>query len=90
MSSLKWKPTVWFSPLQAGDRFEVKRQGYELEYDYHGVTIFDPFFVPLAEVEKLAHRKWQLRMKDGTKHTFTTLKAAKAMGIALYRMDNHG
>jgi hypothetical protein len=88
MSCLKWKQTVWFSPLQAGDRFEVKRQGYELELQ--GIGFYDPFYVPLAEIEKLGHKKWQLRMKDGTKHTFTTLKAAKAMGIALYRMDNDG
>ena len=86
MSSLNWRPAVWFSPLQAGDRFEAKRQGYELELQ--GIGFYDPFFVPLATIEKTGNRQWQLRMKSGDTRTFTTLKAAKAMGIILFRMDN--
>ena len=82
--SLKWQPSVRFHPLRAGDRFEVKTQVYELVHD--GITFFDPFYVPLAEIKKLEHRKWELQMRDGTERTFATLKAAKAMGIALYRM----
>ena len=87
MSSLKWQPSVRFHPLRAGDRFEVKTQVYELVHDHLGITIFDPFYVPLAEIKKLEHRKWELQMRDGTERTFTTLKAAKAMGIALCRME---
>ena len=49
--------------------------------------------LPAASIRKIRDRQWELTMPDDPEfeaRNFTTLKAAKAMGIALYRMDNDG
>lgn len=89
MSSLKWQTAVWFRALQAGDRYEVKECGWELVNVQPPNVLFDPYYIPIAEVRKIKDRCWRLDMRDEVQSRFfKTLKEAKAMGIALYRMDN--
>lgn len=57
------------------------------------VGIYD--FVVYATINKVGDRKWVLRLltpqQQGVNfYTFTTLKAAKAMGIVLTQFDNAG
>jgi hypothetical protein len=47
--------------------------------------------MPCAQIRKLKERQWELTFPDRNllpTQCFTTLKAAKAMGIALVRMDD--
>ena len=49
--------------------------------------------LPAASIRKLRDRMRVLTMPneiDNKPRYFTTLKAAKAMGVVLYRMNNHG
>ena len=46
---------------------------------------------PQAHIRKIKDRQWELSMPDaveGEVRYFTTLKAAKAMGIVLFQMEN--
>lgn len=46
--------------------------------------------MPCASIRKIKDKQWELTMPDinNDAHYFTTLKAAKAMGIVLVRMEN--
>lgn len=46
--------------------------------------------LPCASIRKIRDREWELTMPNDPEFKaryLTTLKAAKAMGIALYKMD---
>ena len=46
---------------------------------------------PRASIRKIKDRQWELSMPDPHRVSlYPTLKAAKAMGIALVRMDDDG
>lgn len=65
--------------------------GWELVHEQPKGTPLDPFYSPVAEIYKITDRRWRLDMYNEVQgRYFTTLKAAKAMGIALHRMDNDG
>ena len=85
MSSLKWQTAVWFAKVHGGETFH----GWELVHEVPVVKSFDPYYIPVAEVWKVKDRCWRLDMPSEVQSRFfKTLKEAKAMGIALYRMDN--
>ena len=49
--------------------------------------------LPCASIRKIRDRMWELTMPNEPEFRaryFPTLKAAKAMGVVLYRMDNDG
>ena len=85
MSCLKWQTAVWFARVHGGKTLH----GWELVHDQPVTKPFDPYYIPVAEIRKIKDRQWQLIVtSEASCRYFPTLKAAKAMGIALYRMDN--
>ena len=87
MSSLEWTPAVYtpYSDPQNRDTYwELWDKGMDRTAWYN---------LPAASVRKIRDRVWELTMPDSPEFQaryFKTLKEAKAVGIALYRMDNHG
>jgi hypothetical protein len=85
MSSLEWASAIYtpFSdPTVVHEIWELWVKGEDRTAWYN---------LPAASIRKIRDRVWELSMSDpyATYH-YKTLKEAKAMGIALYRMDNNG
>lgn len=85
MSSLNWVE-AFFS-----------RHGNDMPELYYELWIVGTdrtawYNLPVAYIYRRGERLYELELTDDEHHPrqFTTLKAAKAMGIALYRMDNDG
>lgn len=85
MSSLEWVD-AFFS-----------RHGNNVPELYYELWIKDQdrnawYNLPVAYIYRRGKRLYALELTDDEVHKreFTTLKAAKAMGIALYRMNNDG
>lgn len=86
MSSLKWVEA--FFTRVSGDPATPELY-YELWVVGQDRTAW--YNLPVAYIYRLGKRLYQLEITDDhNKRQFTTLKAAKAMGIALVRMDNDG
>lgn len=85
MSSLEWD-TSYFTR----HGMTVPELYYELWVVGQDRTAW--YNMPVAFIYRKGKRLYQLDMSDDDLPSpqFTTLKAAKAMGIALYRMDNDG
>jgi len=82
MSCLKWHEAF---PTQVG-KHEVGLH-YELWAAGQDRTAW--YNLPVAYIYRINKRKYELVFEVGQeKHYYTTLKAAKAMGIALVRMDD--
>lgn len=87
MSSLEWSTAV-YTPYS--DR-SIHTTYWELWDKSTDRTAW--YNLPAASVRKIRDRHWELTFPDATEgevRYFTTLKAAKAMGVVLYRMSNHG
>lgn len=85
MSSLEWD-TSYFT-----------RHGHAVPELYYELWVVGQdrtawYNMPVAFIYRKGKRLYQLDMSDDNTDSrlFTTLKTAKAMGIALYRMNNHG
>lgn len=84
MSSLEWVE-AFFSRHGSN----VPELYYELWIEGQDRTAW--YNLPVAYIYRKGERLYQLELTDDDNaRLFTTLKAAKAMGIALYRMDNDG
>ena len=85
MSSLKWVE-AFFS--RHGNN--VPELYYELWIEGQDRTAW--YNLPVAYIYRKGERLYELELAEGTgpSRLFTTLKAAKAMGVALYRMDTNG
>ena len=87
MSSLEWAEAVYYpykDPTILSIYWELWDTGTDRTAWYN---------LPCASIRKIKDRKWELTMPDDPEFEarhFPTLKAAKAMGVALYRMDNDG
>ena len=85
MSSLDWSEAVYQpfrDPTVPSIYWELWDKGTDRTAWYN---------LPCASIRKIRDRQWELTMPneiDNKPRYFTTLKAAKAMGVALYRMDN--
>lgn len=85
MSSLKWQTAVYVTSAPQG---RVPTTYWELWALGQDQTAW--YNLPCAQIRKLKDRQWELSFPDRDLHTqhFTTLKAAKAMGIVLVQMEN--
>jgi len=85
MSSLKWQTAVYVAPASQG---HVPTTYWELWTEGEDQTVW--YNMPCAQIRKLKEMQWELSFPDRNlpSRYFTTLKAAKAMGIALVRMDD--
>ena len=86
MSSLEWTTNVYVTSYQAG---RVPTTYHELWRVGEDRTAW--YNMPAASVCKIRDRVWELTFPDngdGTTRQYKTLKEAKAMGIALVRMDD--
>ena len=87
MSSLEWVTAVYnpFSdPTIPVTYWELWDKGTDRTAWYN---------LPCASVRKVRDRVWELTLPSGSDtaaRLFPTLKAAKAMGITLYRMNDDG
>lgn len=87
MSSLEWSQAVYHpfrDPTVPSIYWELWDKGTDRTAWYN---------LPCASIRKIRDRQWELTMPNDPEFEvryFPTLKAAKAMGIALYRMDNDG
>ena len=84
MSSLEWVETPHTSYKQP----TVITMYWELWTVGEDKTAW--YNMPCAHIRKLKEKQWELAFPDRNlpPRYFTTLKAAKAMGIALVRMDD--
>ena len=84
MSSLEWVE----APHTSYNKPAVVTMYWELWVVGEDKTAW--YNLPLANVRKRKDRQWELTFPDMDlpPRYFTTLKAAKAMGIALVRMDD--
>lgn len=81
MSSLEWAPGV-YTPYS--DQTTIVKV-WELWITGQDRTAW--YNLPCASVRKLKDRVWELTLPDTDEvYHYTTLKEAKAMGVALYRM----
>ena len=87
MSSLEWTEAYHYLPYGNRDSHELPRTHWELWVV--GMDRNAWYYTPAATIERISERKYELTVGN-TERYFTTLKAAKAMGITLYRMDNYG
>ena len=85
MSSLKWQTAVYVTSASQG---RVPTTYWELWTLGQDQTAW--YNMPCAQIRKLKDRQWELTMPDinNDVRIFTTLKAAKAMGIVLVQMEN--
>jgi hypothetical protein len=86
MSSLEWTTNVYVTSYQAGSEPTTY---HELWWVGQDRTAW--YNLPAASIRKVRDRVWGLTFpdkNDGTELYFKTLKEAKAMGIALVRMDD--
>ena len=85
MSCLKWQVDVYLS--RGGDNKAAPTTYWALWHTKEDQTAW--YNMPRAEIRKIKDRQWELTI-DGADHVrrYTTLKAAKAMGIVLTQMEN--
>lgn len=89
MSSLEWSEAWHYRAYSNQENHELPRTHWELWPV--GMDKNAWYNLPIATIERISQRRYELHMEaDVNPRYFTTLKAAKAMGIALYRMDNDG
>jgi hypothetical protein len=86
MSSLEWTTAVYMqqygSHREPCHYYELWRVGEDRTAWYN---------MPCASIRKVKERHWEITFPDSTEGRilyFKTLKEAKAMGIALVRMDD--
>jgi hypothetical protein len=87
MSSLKWQVDVYLS--RGGGNTAVPTNYWALWTVGEDQTAW--YNMPCAQIRKLKEGQWELSFPDRNllpTQCFTTLKEAKAMGIALVRMDD--
>ena len=87
MSSLEWARAV-YAPYSDPTIYRVYWELWDKGTDR---TIW--YNLPCASIRKIRDHQWELTMSDDPnfeERYFKTLKAAKAMGVALYRMDTNG
>lgn len=84
MSCLKWQVDVYVTSAQQG---RVPTTYWALWHTEEDQTAW--YNAPRAQIRKLKDRQWELTVdSDSSVRYFTTLKAAKAMGIVLVQMEN--
>ena len=85
MSYLKWQVEVYVTSAQQG---RVPTTYWALWHTEDDQTAW--YNSPRAQIRKLKDRQWELSFPDIDlpPRYFTTLKAAKAMGIVLVQLEN--